>query len=88
MKSWGKNKIKNYLKFKSVSEKLINRCFDEIDDGDYENTLIHAYKKYYSNLKNLNDHQKKSKTVKYLLDKGFEYELISEMILKNDEEPR
>lgn len=76
MKSWGKNKIMNHLKFKGISEKLIRKCFDEIDDADYEKTLAKIYENYYAQQKGLKEYQKKSKTVKYLLGRGFEYEEI------------
>lgn len=75
IKSWGRNKIRNHLKFKGVPVKLINNCFDEIDDADYEKTLVRIYEKYYSKQSG-KEYQKKSKTVKYLLGRGFEYEEI------------
>lgn len=80
MKSWGRNKIRNHLKFKGVSEKLINGCFDEIDDDDYQKTLTKLYQKYETSLKGLQAYQKKSKAIKYLLSKGFEYENITQTI--------
>ena len=80
MKSWGRNKIRNHLKFKGVPEKLINNSFDEIDDDDYHKTLSKLYTDYYSKIKGLQVYQKKSKTIKYLLGKGFEYEEINEVI--------
>ena len=86
IKSWGRNKIKNHLKFKGVSEKLIKSCFDEIDEEDYGKTILKIYTDYYSKQKGLKDYQKKSKTIKYLLTRGFEYELILETIL-NIEQP-
>lgn len=46
MKSWGRNKIRNHLKFKGVSEKLINRCFDEIEEHDYQQTLTKLFQQY------------------------------------------
>ena len=75
IKSWGRNKIRNHLKFKGVPEKLIGRCFDEIDEGDYEKTLLKIYEQSLSRQTG-KDYQKKSKTIKYLLGKGFEYEEI------------
>lgn len=75
IKNWGRNKIRNHLKFKGVPEKLINRCFDEIDNADYEETLKKEYDKYFSKQAGA-EWQKKSKTVKYLLGRGFEYEVI------------
>ena len=80
MKSWGRNKIRNHLKFKGVPEKLINSCFDEIDDQDYHKTLSKLYHDYISKIKGLQLYQKNSKTIKYLLTKGFEYEEITQVI--------
>ena len=47
IKSWGRNKIKNHLKFKGISEKLINSSFDEIDEDDYKKTLSKIYHDYF-----------------------------------------
>ncbi|UZT99715.1 regulatory protein RecX [Chryseobacterium fluminis] len=77
IKHWGKNKIKINLKLKQISEKLINACFDEIDEADYEKTIKKMYEDYYSKQNGLKEYQKKSKTVKYLISKGFEYEKIN-----------
>lgn len=76
MKSWGKNKIKNHLRFKGISAKLIDSCWDEIDEDDYQKTLERVWEKYYSGLKGLKEYQKKLKTTKYLMSRGFEYEKI------------
>lgn len=80
MKSWGRNKIRNHLKFKGISEKLINSCFDEIEEQDYDVTLQKIYLSYFAKQKGLKDYQKKSKSVKYLLTRGFEYESIQRII--------
>ena len=76
MKSWGKNKIKNHLKFKGISSKLIDSCWDEIDDNDYQKTLERVWEKYYATLKGLKEYQKNMKTTKYLMTRGFEYSEI------------
>ena len=75
IKSWGRNKIRNHLKFKGVPEKLISRCFGEIDDADYAKTLLKIYEQYFARQTG-KEYQKKSKTIKYLLGRGFEYEEI------------
>lgn len=85
IKSWGRNKIRNHLKFKGVPEKLINNCFDEIDEVDYEKTLHKVYENYYSKQSG-KDWQKKSKTVKYLLGRGFEYEEILSIQISSTKE--
>jgi len=80
IKHWGRNKIKLNLKQKQVSEKLINSCFDEIDKTDYETTLRKIYEDYYSKQKGLKEYQKKAKTIRYLLSRGFEYDEILHLI--------
>ncbi len=86
MKSWGRNKIRNHLKFKGVSEKLINSCFDEIDEDDYHKTLSKLFHNYSSKIKGLQFYQKNSKTIKYLMGRGFEYEEIRRVVEECEEE--
>ncbi|ROI02750.1 RecX family transcriptional regulator [Chryseobacterium sp. G0240] len=80
IKHWGRNKIKMYLKQKQISEKMISSCFDEIDEDDYRNTIARIYEDYSSKQKGIQEYQKKSKTIKYLMSRGFEYEIIGEVI--------
>ena len=80
IKNWGKSKIEVQLKIKGISKKLIYKCFDEIDDDDYIKTIERLYENYASKVKSDNPYQVKSKTVKYLLSRGFEYEAILEAI--------
>ncbi|CAD7811110.1 Regulatory protein RecX [Chryseobacterium aquaeductus] len=76
IKHWGKIKIKITLKQKGITEKLITKCFDEINDDDYLNIIKKVYENYFSKLKGLQLYQRKSKTISYLLSRGFEYENI------------
>jgi len=80
IKHWGRNKIKINLKQKKITEKLIQKCFDEIDEKDYEKEIEIQFENYYSKTKGLREYQKKSKTIRYLLSKGFEYQCIEEYI--------
>src|SRR5690606_29947188 len=84
IKSWGRNKIRQHLKFKGVPEKLISKCFDEIDDDDYAKTIAKIYAQYLARQTG-KEYQKKSKTVKYLLGRGFEYEEINKVSAGEDE---
>nr|WP_314494084.1 regulatory protein RecX [uncultured Chryseobacterium sp.] len=79
IKHWGKTKIRMHLKQKGITEKLIIRCYDEIHDDDYRKTIQRLYENYESKLRGLKDYQKKSKTVKYLLSRGFEYDVIMQV---------
>lgn len=76
IKHWGRNKIKMQLKFRDISEKLINKCFDEIDEKDYHTIAVKIANHYYNNQKAQNVLYKKSKTIKYLLSRGFEYDIV------------
>lgn len=80
IKHWGRNKIKMHLKQKQISEKLINSCFDEIHEDDYEKMIRKIFEDYSSKQKGLQEYQKKSKTIKYLMSRGFEYEKINETL--------
>lgn len=80
IKHWGRNKIRINLKQKQVSEKLINSCFDEIDEEDYFKAIKKIFEDYYSKQGGLQEYQKRSKTIKYLIGRGFEYDIIMQAI--------
>ena len=79
IKHWGRNKIRINLKQKGITEKLIAKSMDEIDEQDYLESVNKIYQDYYSKQKGLRDYQKKSKTIKHLMSKGYEYEIIMEV---------
>ena len=80
IKSWGKKKIANQLKMKGITEKLIRKCMDEINEQDYKAKILEIYTDYYNKLPAGTAYQKKSKTITYLIGKGYEYEDILEML--------
>lgn len=80
IKSWGRNKIRSNLKQKQITEKLISKCMDEIDDKDYEKAILKTWESYYPKQKGLKEYQKKIKTTRYLLSRGFEYEEILRVV--------
>lgn len=80
IKNWGRNKIKVHLKQKQIAEKLISKCWDEIDEDDYLKTISRLYEKHYEQQSGLKEYQKKSKTITYLISRGFEYDEIITVI--------
>lgn len=80
IKKWGRNKIKNSLFQKGISEKLIQKSFEEIDENDYEKILLDLIEKTIITYKELKDYQKKQKLIKFLISKGYEYELILKIL--------
>lgn len=79
IKHWGRNKIKMNLKQKQIPEKLIGRCFDEIYEDDYEKMILKIYDDYYSRQSG-QEYQKRAKTIKYLMGRGFEYDKINDIV--------
>ena len=76
IKHWGRNKIKLNLKQKQISDKLIDRCWDEIDESDYQKQILLFIEKQSDSITESNSFKKKNKIVKLLLSKGFEYDCI------------
>lgn len=76
IKKWGRNKIFIHLRQKQISEKLIRSCFDEIEEEEYLKICTELYSSYFSKLGGMKEYQKKTKTTRFLLGKGFEYEII------------
>ncbi|ADR22416.1 recombinase RecX [Marivirga tractuosa] len=75
-KKWGRIKIKQGLEQKKISDYCIKMGMKEIDPEDYQNTIQSLVEKKWRTLKESNLYIKKQKTVRYLLQKGFEADLI------------
>ena len=83
MKHWGKNKIKQALKFKQVSDYCIKKALKEIDHISYERAFQKLAEQKLKTLKSeRNIFVKKRKLQDFLLQRGFENELIKD-VLKN-----
>lgn len=80
IKNWGRNKIRMNLKQKGITEKLIAACMDEIDEADYAETIQKLYQNYFAAQKDPQEYRKKSKTIRHLLSRGFEYQVILELL--------
>lgn len=81
-KKWGKIKIKQGLKQKRIPTNLIDKGIEEINEEDYKSTLMELTEKKWNILRESEVYLKKKKIYNYLLQKGYEYNLINE-ILKN-----
>ncbi|NIG52158.1 regulatory protein RecX [Chitinophaga sp. Cy-1792] len=80
MKQWGKKKIRQSLKQKQVSDYCIRKGMEEIDADDYWKVLQQLTEKKYQSLSREIPLKRKYKTMQYLLQRGFEQELISEAL--------
>jgi regulatory protein len=81
MKQWGKIKIKQALKFKQVSNYCIRKALREIGSKEYEKTFQKLTEQKLKALKSeKNIFIKKRKLQDFLLQKGFESEMIREAV--------
>lgn len=78
MNQWGRVKIKYALRQKQVSEYSIKKALKEISEVDYKKTLQKLAEQRLKILKSeTNIFNKKRKLQDYLLQKGFEGELVN-----------
>jgi regulatory protein len=89
MLNWGKIKIIQQLKLNRVSDYCIKKALNEISSEEYEQTLNRLSQKKWKELRNEKNLRIRSgKLYRYLLQKGFESSLISEIlkeVLKGEE---
>jgi regulatory protein len=77
VKQWGRIKIKYELKQKQVSEYNIKKAMKEIEETAYRDALQKLYEEKWNSLKGeKNRFIKLTKTRDYLLQKGYEMDLV------------
>jgi regulatory protein len=85
IKQWGKVKIKYGLKEKRVSDYCIKKALQQIDDADYLKTLQRLFDAKLKTLKSeKNIFIKKRKLQDHLMQKGFESNLIGQLVNRLD----
>lgn len=85
MKKWGRRKIILGLKQKQVSPNCIKLGMQEIDDQDYEDTMLVLIEKRNQQLiKEQNEYIRENKVAAYLIRKGYEPDLVWDMIKKTN----
>ena len=84
IKKWGKIKIKQGLKLKKVPDKMITKALNTIDYDEYLKVILAAAEKKAAVLTEKDKYKRKYKLMTYLLGKGFESNLISEVLNDNN----
>jgi regulatory protein len=79
-KGWGRIKIKQGLKFKQVPEVLIKKALTGIDKSDYFDTLEKTITKKAATLTENDPYKRRYKLQQYAMGRGFEVELIAEIL--------
>ncbi len=83
-KQWGKNRIIRELKLRNINSRLIETALKEIDQNEYFNTLEKVYQKKKIEIKETNSHKKRQKIYQQMIYKGFESNLILDILNNND----
>ncbi|MBK9270282.1 MAG: RecX family transcriptional regulator [Saprospiraceae bacterium] len=76
---WGRIKITNLLKSYHIYNGLIEKAMEEIPEDEYVDLCQELGLKKFKGLTDSDVRIKKQKCVQYLLQKGFEYEIISKL---------
>jgi len=77
---WGKRKIIEGLKHHKIQPQLIDKALEEIEQEEYNKLIQTLLKKKIKEYRQENSFQKKQKLIKFMLQKGFEYEKIREFL--------
>lgn len=86
IKHWGRIKIKQGLKQKQIPEKIIQLAFKTIDPDEYYTILKHEIAKKQRDLSDEKDPwKKKAKVLRYAQSKGFENDLIFDVLAEEGE---
>ena len=83
IKGWGKIKIKQGLKLKRVPDKLIQKSLQKIDEDDYYKTLKRLLDKKSAVVKEKDPFKRRYKLMQYAASRGFEKDLISDLLKDN-----
>lgn len=84
IKGWGKYKIKQGLKLKRVPDKMIANALKTIDSDAYMKAILLAAEKKIRTITEKDAYKRKAKLVSYLLGKGFENDLILDVLKNNN----
>ena len=78
IKSWGKIRIVNELKFRKISQYNINTAIKEITPDEYLETFHKLSENHWETMRENNILKKRKKFCDFLLRKGFESNLVYE----------
>ena len=79
---WGVNKIRFHLIQKSIDKEIIDEALEQTDEETYRQRLIDILKTKSKTVKAENDFEKKRKLAAYAMQKGFEGNLVWDILKK------
>ncbi|WP_395808378.1 regulatory protein RecX [Daejeonella sp.] len=83
IKGWGKNKIRQGLKLKRITDKLIIKSLKSIEDDDYLMMLKKILQKKTNTISEKDPYKKRYLLTRYASSKGYESDLIADLLINN-----
>jgi regulatory protein len=80
IKHWGKIRIVNELKFKNISQTLINTALKEINTEEYLASFHSLAERHWESIRENNILKKRKKFCDYMLRRGFESNLVYDKV--------
>jgi len=80
IKKWGRVKILQAIALHKISDYCIREGLKEIDEDEYEATLIEIIEKKMSTIKLANSFERNAKLANYAIGRGFESSLVWEVL--------
>lgn len=76
IKGWGKLKVKQALRQKGIKDSLVETSIHDLSEEEYNASLKKNLEKKAATLKKFSVQQQKQKLIQFLLQKGFESDLV------------
>lgn len=76
MKKWGRIKIEHHLKIQKLSKRCISSGLKEINDREYQQTLIELLRKKITTVKDKDIFVRRHKVARFAIAKGYEPDLV------------
>lgn len=80
MKKWGRVKIRMELKRRKLSDYCIKKGMAEINEDDYRDTIRKLAEEKMRSIKERDSMKKRYKVMSFLASKGYESELVREIV--------
>lgn len=80
MKQWGRNRILQELKLRHISNYCIRKAMEEIKEADYQQTLKEVLEKRAAQIAEADDFARKGKLAQYAMSRGFEADIVWELL--------
>jgi regulatory protein len=80
IKQWGRNRIRQELKSRGISDYCLRKAMEEIGEEEYQISLESLLEKRAGILDEEDDFVRKNKLAQYAIRRGYEPELVWEML--------